>query len=93
MNNTAVSSDYDVEDMEFLVEFEIKIPVGTTESEVKDREDAEAEAAAKLVQEGHLVRQRDRSWTACCARCRCTSGCASASHRLPLIRTIQRDRR
>jgi muconolactone delta-isomerase len=42
--------------MEFLVEFEIKIPEGTTESEVKDREDAEAEAAAKLVEEGHLVR-------------------------------------
>jgi len=42
--------------MEFLVEFEIKIPEGTTESEVEDREDAEAEAAAKLVEEGHLVR-------------------------------------
>jgi muconolactone delta-isomerase len=42
--------------MEFLVEFEIKIPEGTTESEVKDREDAEADAAAKLVEEGHLVR-------------------------------------
>jgi muconolactone D-isomerase len=44
------------EDMEFLVEFEIKIPAGTAESEVKDREDAEAEAAAKLVEEGNLVR-------------------------------------
>jgi muconolactone D-isomerase len=42
--------------MEFLVEFEIEIPAGTAESEVKDREDAEAEAAAKLVEEGHLVR-------------------------------------
>ena len=42
--------------MEFLVEFEIKIPAGTAESEVKDREDAEAEAAGKLVEEGHLVR-------------------------------------
>jgi muconolactone delta-isomerase len=42
--------------MEFLVEFEIKIPAGTAESEVKDREDAEADAAAKLVEEGHLVR-------------------------------------
>jgi len=42
--------------MEFLVEFEIKIPEGTTESEVKGREDAEAQAAAKLVEEGHLVR-------------------------------------
>jgi len=44
------------EDVEFLVEFEIKIPEGTPESEVKDREDAEADAAAKLVEEGHLVR-------------------------------------
>jgi muconolactone delta-isomerase len=42
--------------MEFLVEFEIKIPEGPTESEVRDREDAEADAAAKLVEEGHLVR-------------------------------------
>ena len=42
--------------MEFLVEFEIKIPEGTTESEVKDREVAEADAAAKLVEEGHLIR-------------------------------------
>jgi len=42
--------------MEFLVEFEIEIPAGTAESEVKDREDAEAEAAGKLVEEGHLVR-------------------------------------
>jgi len=42
--------------MEFLVEFEVKIPKGTTESEVTDREDAEAEAAAKLVEDGHLVR-------------------------------------
>jgi len=42
--------------MEFLVEFEIKIPEGTTESEVKDREDAEADGVAKLAEEGHLVR-------------------------------------
>ena len=42
--------------MEFLVEFEIKIPAGTAESEVKNRQDAEADAAAKLVEEGHLVR-------------------------------------
>jgi muconolactone delta-isomerase len=42
--------------MEFMVEFEIKMPEGTTESEVKDREDAEADAAAKLVEEGHLIR-------------------------------------
>jgi muconolactone delta-isomerase len=42
--------------MEFLVEFEINIPNGTPLSEVKDREAAEAAAAAKLAAEGHLVR-------------------------------------
>ena len=42
--------------MEFLVEFEVNVPDGTPESEVKDRENAEASAAAKLVDEGHLVR-------------------------------------
>jgi muconolactone delta-isomerase len=42
--------------MEFLVEFEINVPGGTPESEVRDREDAEAAAAAELVHEGHLVR-------------------------------------
>ena len=42
--------------MEFLVEFEINVPDGTPESEIKDRENAEASAAAKLVDEGHLVR-------------------------------------
>jgi muconolactone delta-isomerase len=42
--------------MEFLVEFAVNIPDGTPESDVKDREDAEASAAAKLVDEGHLLR-------------------------------------
>jgi muconolactone D-isomerase len=42
--------------MEFLVEFDVNIPHGTPESEVKDRENAEASAAAKLVDEGNLVR-------------------------------------
>ncbi len=42
--------------MEFLVDFEIKIPDGTPESKVRDRENAEAAAAARLVDEGHLVR-------------------------------------
>jgi muconolactone D-isomerase len=41
---------------EFLVEFEVNVPDGTPVAEVKDREDAEAVAAAKLVDEGHLVR-------------------------------------
>jgi len=42
--------------MEFLVEFEINVPDGTPDSEVKDRQNAEASAAARLVDEGHLVR-------------------------------------
>ena len=42
--------------MEFLVDFEVDIPEGTPESEVKDRETAEATAAARLVQDGHLLR-------------------------------------
>lgn len=42
--------------MEFLVEFEVNIPDGTPESQIKQRENAEAAAAAKLVDEGHLVR-------------------------------------
>ena len=42
--------------MEFLVEFEVSIPEGTPESEVAERENAEASAAAKLVGDGHLIR-------------------------------------
>jgi len=42
--------------MEFLVDFQVNIPDGTPESEVKDRERAEASAAARLVDDGHLVR-------------------------------------
>ena len=42
--------------MEFLVEFEVGIPTGTLVSEVNDREDAESFAAAKLADEGHLLR-------------------------------------
>jgi muconolactone delta-isomerase len=46
-----------VEDvMEFLVEFEVNVPEGTSESEVNRRDDAEASAAARLADEGHLVR-------------------------------------
>jgi muconolactone D-isomerase len=46
--------------MEFLVEFEVNVPDGTPVAEVKDRENAEASAAAKLVDEGHLVRLWNR---------------------------------
>ena len=42
--------------MEFLVEFQFNVPEGTPESEVKQRESAEAAAAADLAREGHLVR-------------------------------------
>jgi muconolactone D-isomerase len=42
--------------VEFLVEFEVHVPDATPESEVNDREAAEASAAAELVDEGHLVR-------------------------------------
>jgi len=42
--------------MDFLVEFDINIPEGTPEREVSAREDAEAAAAARLVDQGHLAR-------------------------------------
>jgi muconolactone D-isomerase len=41
---------------EYLVEFEIRIPRGTPESVVSARATAEAAAAAKLIDQGHLVR-------------------------------------
>ena len=46
--------------MEFLVEFEVNVPDGAPVAEVKDRESAEGSAAAKLVNEGHLVRVWNR---------------------------------
>ncbi len=42
--------------MEFLVEFEVNVPEGTPQPEVELRESAEADAAARLVDAGHLVR-------------------------------------
>jgi muconolactone D-isomerase len=42
--------------MEFLVQFEMDIPDGVAESEVEDRERAEAAAAETLADKGHLVR-------------------------------------
>jgi muconolactone delta-isomerase len=42
--------------MEFLVDFKVNIPDGTPESEVRDRDSAEAIAASKLVEQGHLRR-------------------------------------
>ena len=42
--------------MEFLVQFEIAVPEGTTEMEVEARNTDEAMAAAALVEQGHLLR-------------------------------------
>ena len=42
--------------MEFLVQFELNIPDGVAESEVEDRQRAEAAAAETLAGQGHLVR-------------------------------------
>jgi muconolactone D-isomerase len=42
--------------MEFLVEFEVEVPEGTPEREVEQRSRAEASAAARLVDQGNLLR-------------------------------------
>jgi muconolactone D-isomerase len=42
--------------MEFLVEFEVEVPAGTPHAEVEQRQRAESAAAAKLAEDGHLVR-------------------------------------
>jgi muconolactone D-isomerase len=42
--------------MEFLVEFEVDVPEEAAAAEVAVRQSAEAAAAARLVDEGHLVR-------------------------------------
>jgi muconolactone D-isomerase len=42
--------------MEFLVEFELEIPPGTPRAEVEQRQCAESAAAAKLAEDGNLVR-------------------------------------
>jgi muconolactone D-isomerase len=42
--------------MEFLVEFELKVPAGTPDAEVEQHQRAESAAAAKLAEDGHLVR-------------------------------------
>ena len=42
--------------MEFLVEFEVEVPAGAPHGEVERRQRAESAAAAKLVEDGHLVR-------------------------------------
>ena len=42
--------------MDFLVEFHVDVPEGTSETEVKARERAETVAATKLADDGHLLR-------------------------------------
>src|SRR3954447_15588150 len=42
--------------MEFLVEFEVEVAEGTPESEVEQRTRGEWAAAARLADEGHLLR-------------------------------------
>jgi muconolactone delta-isomerase len=42
--------------VEFLVEFEVNVPDGTPDAEVQRRNNAEAAAAAELVEQGHLRR-------------------------------------
>jgi muconolactone D-isomerase len=42
--------------MEFLVEFEVEVPGSTPDAEVEQRQRAESAAAAKLAEDGHLVR-------------------------------------
>ncbi len=42
--------------MEFLVEFEVRVPDGTPEAAIDERNRAEASAAAELARQGHLVR-------------------------------------
>ena len=42
--------------MEYLVDFELRIPEGTADSAVSSRVAAEATAAANLAEQGHLVR-------------------------------------
>jgi len=54
---TQTSLDQHKEDsMEFLVDFELEIPPGTPRAEVEQRQRAESAAAAKLAEDGHLVR-------------------------------------
>ena len=54
---TPTSLEQQKEDsMEFLVEFELEIPPGTPRAEVEQRQRAESAAAAKLAEDGHLVR-------------------------------------
>ena len=51
------SLDQQKEDsMEFRVGFEVEVPAGTPDAEVEQRQRAESAAAAKLAEDGHLIR-------------------------------------
>ena len=47
--------------MEYLVEFETEVPEGTPETEIADRERAEAAAAAQLADQGRVLRIWNRA--------------------------------
>ena len=42
--------------MEFLAGFEVEVPAGTSAAEAEQHQRAESAAAAKLAEDGHLVR-------------------------------------
>ena len=42
--------------MQFLVEFDVEVPAGTHDEQVEQHQRAESAAAAKLAEDGHLVR-------------------------------------
>jgi muconolactone D-isomerase len=42
--------------MQFLVEFEVEVPARTLDQQVEQHQRAESAAAAKLAEDGHLVR-------------------------------------
>jgi muconolactone D-isomerase len=42
--------------MEFLVEFAVEVPADTPDEQVEQHQRAESAAAAKLAEDGHLVR-------------------------------------
>ena len=53
---TPLNGEQQEDSMEFLVEFELEVPPGTPHAEVEQRQRAESAAAAKLAEDGHLVR-------------------------------------
>jgi muconolactone D-isomerase len=53
---TPLNGEQQEDSMEFLVEFEVEVPAGTPDAEVEQHQCAESAAAAKLAEDGHLVR-------------------------------------